>query len=155
MAAPIEFEGYTIQPPKEFTITPAPSDTPPVMKLLGLQGPRRDDGSAGMITITVLRPPMNERRSLDEFHGKMLAGIQRRRTDWKASNPEKVEIHGVASLRTLWVGKNSANGSPMSGAIYSMLQGADYISISTQDVDPHSDATLKITEPSVRTFKKK
>ncbi len=147
-------EGYSIRPPKGYRKV-TPPNPPTGATLAAWVGARRDDGTAPMIQIIIVRPPAGEEaKDPEEFLSKMIKGVQRRRKDWNQTKAESVKINGLIFLRTKWEGTSPQLGM-MHGVMYTAVEGRSHISIHCQDVEPHHKKALSIGEAAARTFKRK
>lgn len=64
---------------------------------------------------------------------QFLAGIQRRRQDFRTDPPERIRLGGVEAARITWTGK--AEGHGMRGAMYALIVGNHGIALHAQDFD--------------------
>jgi hypothetical protein len=109
-----------------------------------------------MFQVMVGSPPAGSALpGVDEYLEVMLDGVKRRRRDWSQSTPERGTVNGLTFLRTRWSGTDPASGRKLHGVMYVAVDGRWYISLHTQDVEPHHGQALKIGEAAAQTFVKK
>ena len=78
--------------------------------------------------------PEEERGNVSEFYlGQFLDGVERKRTTFQASTPERIQLGGLPASRVMWTGK--VNGLPVSGVMYCVVIGTIVVNLHTQDVD--------------------
>ncbi len=88
--------------------------------------------------------------ALDSF----LGGVQRRRVNWQRTAPEVVQVSGLTFARARWSGTEPNSGTRMHGLMYVAVDGRNIIQLSSQDVEPHHDAALRLAEAAVLTFQR-
>jgi hypothetical protein len=106
--------------------------------------------------LIIAAPPPGEGNpyTLDQVLAKLLAGIERRRKNWKQSKTEQGTINSVKFARAYWQGTDIETGRPMHGFNYVAMDGDKVIQLSSQDVAPHHRGALELAETAVLTFKK-
>lgn len=150
----VELEGYRIRPPRAY-IASGPPPGPPRVRGIAWTGTRRADNSAPSLLFMLATIPEGERLPpLESGIQEFLGGIQKRRTDWKQSVPERIEIGGMPFMRAAWEGKETGSGRLMRGVLYLAIDGRTVIQLSSQDFEPHFPATLAIADVAIETFRK-
>jgi hypothetical protein len=154
----VPVEEYTIQPPKGYAYQE--TDGPMGSKMRAWAGPIRKDTSRPSLTLSVLAIPATElakikELSLEQLGEKMLAAVKARRTDWKQEKPEAGMVNGIKFVRIRWTGVATVNNREMKGFQYVAVDGKSIVQIASQDFAPESDASLKLAEAAVLTFKRK
>jgi hypothetical protein len=150
-----DVEGYQVRPPKAYSFSRPPG--PPGFTGYAWAGALRGDKTAPQLLIGVVPVPPAEAKaqSPERFLEKMLEGVKRRRTNWTQTPPERGQVNGLTFVRARWSGTESAKGWKMHGFMYATQDGATFLQLSSQDVEPHHEHALKIAETAVLTFKKK
>lgn len=78
--------------------------------------------------------PEEERGNASEHYlGQFLGGVERKRTAFRASPPERISLGGLPASRVMWTG--NFNGTPVSGVMYCVVIGTTVVTLHTQDVD--------------------
>jgi hypothetical protein len=154
-----EVAGYMVNPPKGYSVvTPPPNAGPPGAKFAFWGGTKRPDGTAPMFGVMVGSPPSKEKLpALDEFLNIMLQGVKKQRIapTWTQSPFEELKLGGLTFKRTRWSGTDLKNGWKMHGLMYVAIDGRTFIQITSQDVEPHHEEALKLSETAAQSFKKK
>lgn len=151
--------GYTIRPPRGYSPWRPPQGSgPPGADLRFWVGERRADGTAPQIQIMIGTPPPQEQRprSAGEFLSVMLQGVANRRVPetWNQSTFAEEKIGGLTFQKCSWSGRDKQTGVSMHGVMYAAIDGSVFISLSSQDIDPHHATTLPLAGRSFRTFRK-
>lgn len=77
--------------------------------------------------------PESARGETAEFYLlEFLGGVERRRTNFVATKPERIELAGIPGARVSWTGE--AAGQQMSGVMYCVVIGTVVVSFHTQDL---------------------
>jgi len=63
---------------------------------------------------------------------EFVGGVERRRTDFKKTEPEMLKISGIPAAKLRWTGK--VQGMETVGVMYCLVSGTNVISFHTQDV---------------------
>ena len=153
--APVVTTGpYQIQPPQRYVLQTRPGPSGSISQ--AWVGPAREDGTRCYIMLVTMTPPADGTTTytLDQVAAKMLAGIQKRRTDWKQTTPETGTVNGMTFVRTYWRGKEATSGVPMYGFSYVAQDGKGFVQLSSQDVEAYWKDTMPSAEASVLTFRK-
>jgi hypothetical protein len=155
-----EMAGYLVHAPKGYSVvTPPPNAGPPRAKFFFWGGTKRPDGTAPMFGVMVGTPPPKEQlpASLDEFLTIMLQSVKQQRSakTWTQSPFEQQKIGDLTFHGTRWSGTDLKNGWKMHGIMYVAIDGRTFIQIMSQDVEPHHEEALKLSETAAQTFKKK
>ena len=146
---------YQIQPPQGYALQtkrgPVGSDA------YAWVGTTRVDGTRPYLMLGLFTPPAGEanKYTLKEACAKMLAGVERRRKDWKQSPMEQGSVNGMTFERVYWQGVDTATEQPMSGFLYVAKDGNAILQIASQDVAAHTKNALPLAEAAALTFRKK
>lgn len=145
---------YQIQPPKGDTRENQAG--PDGSAIAAWAGPPRADGTRPYVMLLMMSPPAGEgnKYTLVQVAAKLLAGVQRRRKDWKQTPPETGTVNGLTFVCTRWSGKDAVTGRAMQGFSDVAHDGKSFIQLSSRDADPHSKTSLPLAEASALTFKK-
>jgi len=152
LAGPVAIGPYRVRPPKGYVRQTVP--VRPGAQVFAWQGPLRLDGTRPTFMVMILTPPNGEKPSLDIASRKLLGGIERRRTGWSASNPEKGSVGGILFLRARWSGADSETGIRMIGLSYAGVDRGSVVHITSQDIEAHPDA-VRLAEAAARTLARK
>lgn len=146
---------YQIQPPQGYTLQTQPG--PVGTSANEWVGPTRADGTRPYLMLLFFAPPLGEvnKYTLKQVCAKMLAGVERKRKDWKQSSIEQGNVNGITFMRAYWHGTDIASGQPMSGFSYVARDGNTYLQLSSQDFTQYKKVALPLAEASALTFKKK
>ena len=132
------FEGGRIEIPAGFA-GPVEQRRGPDLALYGFTKRHPGRETATLMQITVLRPPGGppaagqEAEAAAKYLLELLAGVERRRTDFERGPVESIVVDGKVAAKVRWRGR--AEGQPMTGVMYCYLHGARVISFHTQDLD--------------------
>lgn len=144
---------YSFQPPKGYQKIERPG--PDGSLAFAWAGPVRPDGSRSMMMLITLTTPHGEKAlSAEGVAGKMVQGVQRRRTDWHQRKTETGSLGGLKFARIAWTGTEPPLGMHVQGVHYAAKDGVKYVVLWTQDFQPEGAASLKLCEAAIRTFKK-
>ena len=78
--------------------------------------------------------PEAERGNASEYYLlQFLGGVERRRTSFSASRPERISLGGLPASKISWTGR--ANGLQTSGVMFCVVIGTTVVSLHTQDID--------------------
>ena len=69
----------------------------------------------------------------DYYLAQFLGGVERRRTNFVATAPQRIELGGLPAARVTWTGE--AAGQRASGVMYCVVIGTVVVSFHTQDID--------------------
>lgn len=152
LAAPEILEGVSIRPPTGYEGM-IPPGAPPGVFVKGWRGEARPDNTSPSIQLNIFSPPATVTLpDADTAMRKMLNGIKRNRNNWTESEVTRGTIQGIEFLRATWSGESKQGGVPMRGVMYVTMQDDKVIQMSSQDVEPFAEETLKLAESSLRTF---
>ena len=157
LGEPSEVAGYLIRPPKGYARTTPPKGLPGTI-LVAYKGNPRADGTSPMVQVMVATPSPGEAPSdLDGLLNGMLQGVKNLHQNWTQTTPGRVNINGMTFLRTTWSGTESAIGKgwKMHGIMYVAFDGPGFISMMTQDMEPHHEQPIKLADAALRSFRKK
>ena len=138
-AETFRFAGGSVEIPAGFT-GPVEQRHDGGMVLYGFS--KRHDGrpTATLMQITVYQPPgaprlpaEQEPRAGERYLLQILAGVERRRTDFSRGAVEPVTIGGKGAAKVTWRGR--LDGAPMRGVMYCVVDGSRVLSFHTQDFD--------------------
>jgi hypothetical protein len=155
LADEVEIEGYLVRPPLGYPKV-APKTTPGA-KHFFWGGTKRADGMAPVFAVTIGTPPRNERpQSLDQGLREFLGGFQRgNATDWATTPFSEVRINDLVFVQTRWSGINVKSGRKTHGFNFLAMDGGTAIVIYSQDVEPHHEEALKLSESAAASFRRK
>jgi hypothetical protein len=78
--------------------------------------------------------PEGERGATADFYlAQLLGGVERRRTNFTATAPQRLELGGLPAARATWTGV--AAGQRASGVMYCVVVGTVVVSFHTQDIE--------------------
>ena len=78
--------------------------------------------------------PEGERGATADFYlAQFLGGVERRRTNFTATAPQRIELGGLPAARATWTG--AAAGQRASGVMYCVVVGTVVVSFHTQDIE--------------------
>ena len=78
--------------------------------------------------------PENERGEAAAYYlAQFLGGVERRRTNFSATAPQRIELGGLPGARVTWTGE--AAGQRASGVMYCVVIGTVVVSFHTQDIE--------------------
>jgi hypothetical protein len=147
-----EVEAYRVRPPKGYTMTATPA---PNGKAYAWAGAPRANGVTPSFTVLVMTVPQREATiSAEDFVGKMLEGVKKRRDGWQQSATERGQVNGLEFARTRWSGTEPTKGWKMHGFSYGFKDGNTYVQLASQDAEPDHEAPLKLAEAAALTFRK-
>ena len=154
LAAPTVAGAYQIQPPKGYVMQ---TGTPPGGTAQAWVGAPRADGTRPYIMLAVMIPPADEKivHTLDQVFAGVLAGVQKRRKDWKQTPSATGTVNGLTFVRTYWQGTDTATGLAMRGFSYAAQDGKRFVLLSSQDMEPYTKTALLLAEASALTFRKR
>jgi hypothetical protein len=141
---------YLLRPPKGYSpqTTPSPGGS---TGYAWVTKPRHD-GTRDYILVAVGTDSAT--RSLDDLLDAFMAGIREHHNDVKESPVETGTINSLAFERAYWVGIVPELGVNMHGFVYVANDGGAVIEMSSQDVEPYSKKTLRLTEASALTLQR-
>jgi hypothetical protein len=153
LAPEVKMPGFRIRPPKDYRLQQQTHGTGQGFSWVGAT---RGDGTRPYLMVLVLTPPPRETKlySPEQALNTLLAGIQRRRDDWKRSDAEQGTVNGREFVRARWSGIESTTQHTMRGFSYVTVDGGTIIQVSSQDVEPHDRAALKLAETAALTFRR-
>ncbi len=156
-----EFEGhkFSLQLPTGYLLQ-ADASPRPGFKTFGFSTDARDDGTRGLIQVTLFdfsAAPDGQKQTatLDRFAAAMIKGVADRRSSWEQTESE-LQIAGVRAKRIAWAGSREPGfGRPtvhMRGVMIAGIKKTLGFSLHTQDVVAFADTTLPLGEQALRTF---
>ena len=154
LAPATQFADFEIQPPKGYQGAPPKTGPGGNQAFVWVSNPRQD-GTRAYLMVTVMTLPPGEAgaETPEQVQAKMLAAIQKRRTGWTNTAPEKGTINGLAFSRAYWQANDAATGKVMKGFSYVARLGDTFVQLSSQDVVHGGEKCLGIAEAAVLTFK--
>ena len=130
----------------------------PGLKTFGFATAVRDDGTHGMIQVSLLdfsSAAPGETVTLQKFAATMIGGVHGRRTHWEQTESD-VQVDGVRGKRYEWAGSTEIGfGRPPVNMRGVMLVGVKKnlgFSLNTQDVVAFAGTTLPLCEQALQTF---
>ena len=156
LADEVEIEGYLVRPPLGYPKV-APKTAPTGAKNFFWGGTKRADGMAPVFAITIGTMPRNERPpTLDQALREFLGGFQRANaTGWATTPFSEVRINDLVFVQTRWSGMNAKSGRKTHGFSFLAMDGGNAIVIYSQDVEPHHEEALKLSESAAASFRRK
>ena len=147
-------EQFTIRPPKGYAPQTRPG--PHGSKATAWAGPPRADGTRPQVMVLTVKLSPEELRkyNLDQALDELVQSLSHLRRHWTRTTHEKGMINGLVFARTRWQGEDTSSGLKMHGFVYVAFVHDTLVQLSSQDVEPHHEAALKLAESSVLTFKK-
>lgn len=99
---------------------------------------KETDGTATLLQVTTYNVGMTIAKMSPEdgyagarqYLGEMLAGVARRRTDFKQTEPVRMQLAGRPAARVSWTGK--MNGMPTNGVMFCVIVGTYMVNLHTQ-----------------------
>lgn len=147
----LTFEGrtFTLEVPASYTQEQT-GDLGGMMKTWGFATEAREDGTRAMVQVSIVKGAV----PLDGFASAMLAGVERRRSEWKVERTD-IEIGGAKATRHAWSGIADLRGvpTPLRGVMLHVVVGGFAISLHTQDLEQYAKETLPRGEAALRTFR--
>jgi hypothetical protein len=142
------YEGYSIQLPPDFKKFGPTSN---VKQPDGFKGKSRSDGTAASITISVDKN-RGDKISASALVVKFIKGIERRRSNFVESPPEKGRIGSTDFALKKWTGNESRTGLPVKGSLYCAVVGDQLVTIGVQDVADAGDDQFAMAIAAALTF---
>jgi hypothetical protein len=113
----------------------------PNAKVVGYTKPYQDRDGGTLLQITEydmgesLRGMPEDARgeTADYYLLQFLSGVERRRTNFVAAQPERIMLGGIPGARAKWTGDFA--GQQTSGVMYCVVIGTVVVSFHTQDLD--------------------
>ncbi|HEY5885458.1 MAG TPA: hypothetical protein VIT88_12265 [Pyrinomonadaceae bacterium] len=154
LEADCAIDNFAIRPPKGYSPQTRPG--PHGSIATAWAGPPRSDGTRPQVMVLTVRLTPEERQKyrLEQALDELVSSLRARRKDWTMSATEKGLINGLVFVRTRWQGEDLTSGLKMHGFVYVAFVDDMLVQLSSQDVEPHHEAALKLAESSVLTFKK-
>ena len=145
--------GFTIRPPRGYQLIKQTG--PNGSHVFGWKGGQRPDGVSPylMVSVAPIPPGEHSAEGLEQALDAFLGGVQRRRTSWARTPTERGHIGALEFVRATWSGVEPSRNIKMHGFSYVTATGEAIVQISSQDVDPGDETTLKLAEASALTFK--
>lgn len=145
---------FTIRPPKGYSPETRPG--PNGSMATGWAGQPRADGTRPQVMVFRVKLPAAElqKYTVETALDELLFSLRIKRRHWTRTTPEKGLINGLVFARTRWKGEDIASGFTLHGFVYVAILNDTLVQLSSQDVEPHHEAALKLAEASVLTFKK-
>ena len=120
---------------------PVEGSPDPQAKTVAYSKPYATAGGGTLLQITeydmgdALRGMPEEGRgaTADYYLAQFLGGVERRRTNFAATAPQRIELGGLPAARVTWTGE--AGGQRASGVMYCVVIGTVVVSFHTQDID--------------------
>jgi hypothetical protein len=152
LAPAVSLSGFQLRPPDGYTLQKQVHGSGRIFTWIG---PPRQDGTRPYLMVSVLTPPsgVRNRYTAEGALDMMLAGVQRRRVDWKRSAAEHGRVNGLEFVRSRWSGVERTTQQKMHGFSYVTVKGSTIIQISSQDVEPHEQSALRLAEAAALTFR--
>jgi hypothetical protein len=148
---------FTLDLPSGYTLD-ADANPRPGFGTFGFATPARDDGTHGMIQVSLMDFSSfapGETVTLEKFATAMIDGVHRRRTHWEQTESE-VQVDGVRGKRYEWAGSTELGfGRPPTNMRGVMLVGVKKnlgFSLHTQDFVAFAPTTLPLCEQALQTF---
>lgn len=154
----------------EFTLEPLSIQVPE-----GFEGPiSQSQGSATLVVFTRPNPDTAAKTllqiSIYDFGEKLrglpdtargvaseryllqfLAGVERRRTDFKRSDPVHITLSGIPAAKVTWSGR--ADGTQAVGTMYCVIVGTQVVSFHTQDAGTEPTPAMKEAVDAIEAVK--
>lgn len=145
---------FTISPPKGYSPQTRPG--PHGSIATAWAGPPRADGTRPQVMVLTVSLPAEELRkySLEQALDELTLSLRNRRKNWIRTATERGLINGLVFVRTRWNGEDIPSGLKLHGFVYVAIVDDTLVQLSSQDVEPHHEAALRLAESSVLTFKK-
>jgi hypothetical protein len=154
-----EFEGhkFSLELPTGYLLQ-ADTSPRPGFKTFGFSTDARDDGTRGLIQVTLLdltAAPDGKSVNLERFAASMIKGVSERRSNWEQTESE-ILIAGVRGKRIEWKGSREPGfGRPpvnMRGVMMLGIKGPLGFSLHTFDIVAFAETTIPLGEQALRTF---
>jgi hypothetical protein len=156
LSTEIEIEGYALRVPQGYTLRTPPSPAGSI--LYALTGLERTDASRPHVGFVIVPIPLKESSEYtrEKMLTGLLAGIEKRRRNWKQGKVEEGNINGMKFIRAYCEGEESVPGIryKMHGLTYMAIDGDKIIGFLSQDVEAHYKEALPLAETAIFTFKK-
>jgi len=154
LAAPEITEGFSIRPPAGYSTMVLPN-APTGLFAKVWKGGVRSDESLPIIQLNILSPPVTASiPDVETGLRKSMDSIKRNRNNWTESQVTRGTIQGTEFVRQSWAGIEKRFGAEMRGVMYVTMLDSKVIQLSTQDLEPHAEETIKLAESAIRTFAK-
>jgi hypothetical protein len=148
---------FSLDLPSGYTLD-ADADPGRGLRVFGFATPARDDGTHGMIQVSLVdfsTMAPGETATLEKFATAMIDGVHRRRTHWEQTESD-VQVDGVRGKRYEWAGSTELGfGRPPTNMRGVMLVGVKKnlgFSLHTQDFVAFAPTTLPLCEQALQTF---
>jgi hypothetical protein len=154
-----EFEGhkFSLELPAGYQLQ-ADASPQAGLKTFGFSTDARDDGTRGLIQVTLLdlsAAPDGQKVTVDKFAAAMIKGVSDRRSNWEQAESE-IQITGVRAKRIEWKGSREPGfGRPpvnMRGVLIAGIKGPLGFSLHTQDVGAVAETSVPLGEQALRSF---
>lgn len=144
---------FSIRPPKGYSLQKRTG--PHGSKMAAWAGPPRVDGTRPQVMVmTAMLPPDELKKyNLDQALDELVSSLSYGRKEWTRTATEKGLVNGLIFGRTRWSGLDLHTGWKMHGFVYVAIVGKTVIQLSSQDLEPHHEESLKLAELSLLTFK--
>lgn len=145
---------FTIRTPKGYSPQTRPG--PHGSIATAWAGPPRADGTRPQVMVLTVRLPLEElqKYNLAQALDELVSSLRARRRNWTQTATEKGLINDLVFVRTRWKAEDLSSGLKMHGFVYVAFIDDMLVQLSSQDVEPHHEAALKLAEASILTFKK-
>jgi hypothetical protein len=152
LAPEVKMPGFRIRPPKGYRLQQQSHGAGHAFSWVGAT---RGDGTRPYLMVLVMTPPPGATKQYApvEALNAFLASIQQRRDDWQRSDPEQGTVNGREFVRARWSGVETTTQQRMRGFSYVTVDNGAIIQVSSQDVEPHDQAGLKLAETAALTFR--
>jgi hypothetical protein len=148
------YPNFRLRPPKGYKVET--QNTKGVHRILW-NGSKRADGSWPQLNVTVYSESQDE--GLAQNFRNFLAGFKSTQKqlfpDWNATIPETGLINGLTAIRARFEGSTSDLNKKCTGFAYLTMDGSKGITITFEDLEPYEKETLKLSETSALTIRKK
>ena len=145
---------FTIKPPKGYSPQTRPG--PHGSIATAWAGSPRADGTRPQVMVLTVKLTAAElqKYTIETALEELVLSLSHKRRQWTRTTTEKGIINGLVFARTRWKGEDVASGFKLHGFVYVAIVNDTLVQLSSQDIEPHHEAALKLAESSVLTFKK-
>ena len=145
---------FTIRPPKGYS--PHTRSGPHGSVATAWAGPPRADGTRPQVMVLTVKLLAAElqKYTVEKALEELVSSLSHQRRHWTRTTTETGMINGLVFARTRWNGEDIASGLKLHGFVYVAMINDTLVQLSSQDVEPHHEAALKLAESSILTFKK-
>lgn len=134
LSTPVMISGYALQPPTGYVRINAPT-APMGASVCAWVGPKRPDHTHPTLEMMIMTVPSGRsaQLTLPFLSDNFLNGKKRITTNWQASSPQYVTVHGLRFSRTCWTGNDTQTGVLMYGIQYIARNGNNVVLLASQD----------------------